>query len=413
VDRLAAGHQPEPELVADAGYIMRSTAFYGNGKFGMRSFQGYRDDHPLSAPYRAQFLAAWLFRELSYDSVEHCARVRGGDSAVRFDGGWRRFFGLGNATGLGLVPYVFKHPRVLNSWVGVRELALANVRALVGSADRIAALRRWLDRAHDHFSCIGGEDRPPWLGPESLAAEVQRISERLEVVAEQPLPFDALCRWAENQGDETSELVVSILIELDQELGDDEVDELLRVDEEIDYDPVMPVGEFRQLLKSRFDWIAEMDLESPTANHYWWAISDNTEEPRRAERRTVNPAHREVAIDVALRVGELRQLLATVSDDTTLADLLIENPSHESAVRRVLSSDVPYGEPRDNACAEGFLPLQLQRFQLAMYGLDNFAPKSTDWLRVTLFQGAPRLDELDATMIDEWFWPTTPTEVEK
>ena len=69
VERLASGKQPESKKLGDAGYIMRSTAFYGNGKFGMRSFLGFEDQHPLSSPYRAQFLAAWLFREVSYKSV--------------------------------------------------------------------------------------------------------------------------------------------------------------------------------------------------------------------------------------------------------------------------------------------------------------------------------------------------------
>ena len=58
VDELAAGRQPDPEKVGDAGYILRSTAFYANGKFGMRSFDGYDDDHPFRVPYRAQIVAA-------------------------------------------------------------------------------------------------------------------------------------------------------------------------------------------------------------------------------------------------------------------------------------------------------------------------------------------------------------------
>ena len=132
VDVLAGGGQPDPDHVGDAGYILRSTAFYANGKFGMRSFAGYPADHPFRVPYRAQFVTAWMFRELGYDMVEHCARVRGGDLAVGFTGGWRRFFGLGNATGLGLVPYAFKHLRVLDAWVGVREVALADVRGRAG-----------------------------------------------------------------------------------------------------------------------------------------------------------------------------------------------------------------------------------------------------------------------------------------
>ena len=99
LDVLARGEQPDPDLVADAGYILRSTAFYANGKYGMRSFEGYPGGHPLRVPYRAQFVCAWMFRELGYHLVEHCARARGGDAAVHFDEHWRRYFGLGNASG--------------------------------------------------------------------------------------------------------------------------------------------------------------------------------------------------------------------------------------------------------------------------------------------------------------------------
>lgn len=43
-----------------------------------------------------------------------------------------------------------------------------------------------------------------------------------------------------------------------------------------------------------------------------------------------------------------------------------------------------------------------------MYGMDNFKPKSTDWLRVTLFQGAPRLDDLGPNTTDDWVLPPRP-----
>ena len=34
VDSLARGRQPEPALLGSIGYLMRTTAVYGNGKFG-------------------------------------------------------------------------------------------------------------------------------------------------------------------------------------------------------------------------------------------------------------------------------------------------------------------------------------------------------------------------------------------
>ena len=69
---------------------------------------------------------------------------------------------------------------------------------------------------------------------------------------------------------------------------------------------------------------------------------------------------------------------------------------------------VPYGEVRANLLATDFLPLHLQRFQLAVYGMDCFSPRSTDWLRVTLFSGAPRPADVAAGTDDDWIFPRTP-----
>ncbi len=407
VDELAAGRQPDPDRVGDAGYILRSTAFYANGKFGMRSFAGYPDGHPFRVPYRAQFVAAWMFRELGYDMVEHCARVKGGDAAVGFDGAWRRYFGLGNATGLGLVPYAFKHPRVLDAWVGVREVALADVRdrALVSADGRV--LRDWIDRARRHFASGSDDDCTPFLNSQALVPVLDEVAAAWDRVAGVERPYDALYRWAEEQGPETSELVVSLLLELHD--GDDDLFDLLfLVDEGSSADPAMPVGDVRSLFDERFDWLAELDLDEPPADAFWWVVSDNTEEPRRARRDRLAPEGRDVAVDVALRLWRFGRALADRDADEPVAGVLADHPDHRAALERLVASDRRYGEPRDNTCAAGYLPLQIQRFQLAQYGMDEFKPKSTDWLRVTLFQGAPRLAELGPDTTDDWVLPARP-----
>ena len=418
VEQLASGCQPDPDRVADAGYIMRSTAFYGNGKFGMRSFLGYEEGHPLATPYRAQMLAAWLFRELSYDSVETSARLRGGDVAVGFDEQWRTYFGLGNATGLGLVPYFMKHPRVIATWFGLRESALQRVRELDGDADTLDELRRWITRASQHFASLGSDNRAPWCNPVEIADRCGQIAAHLVEVAGTDAPFDALYRWAETQDVETCELVVSLLIELDEAAGDDEADAALLADESVTLPPSMPLAVVRQALHSRFGWIDDLRLDDAEARHFWWVVSDNTDEPRRVGRRQLDPEHREVTIDVACQVHALRSALDAVhpAGEMTLGRFLVEHPQQRLAVSRVLGADDPYGELRDNPCARSFLPLETQRFQLAMYGMDNFSPKSTDWLRVTLNQGAPRaqLTEADrmSALADDWIWPARPRGLE-
>lgn len=416
VAALASGQQPSGDAVADAGYIMRSTAFYGNGKFGMKSFDGYDSDHPLAVPYRAQMLAAWLFRELSYDVVEHCAQVRAvanGTSAARFDSAWGRYFGLGNATGLGLVPYAFKHPRVLDAWACVRERALAAVRSTGqdDAIDLIPVLARWIDRAEAHFAAlVSDDDRAPWSSPSELTALAARTRAELQHVSSASRPFDELYRWAAADGVETCELVVSLLLELDDTISDDALDRLLRADEQVDIDPSQTVDDLRQLIHLRYAWIDDLDLDAPSARHFWWVVSDNTDEPRRAPRELIEPAHREVAIDVARRVLALRSRLDACSLDDTVGQVLLAHPEHGAAVKRVVGNTTRYGEPIANACDAEFLPLDLQRYQLAMYGMDNFSPKSTDWLRVTLNQGAPRVSDLNSgtPLDDTWAFPARP-----
>ena len=407
VDVLAGGGQPDPDLVADAGYILRSTAFYANGKYGMRSFEGYPEGHPLRVPYRAQFVCAWLFRELGYDLVEHCARAKGAHAAVPFDESWRRYFGLGNATGLGLVPFAFKHPRVIHAWVAIREMALADVRSLPGTSDRLDQLEAWIERAHAHFVHGTGDDCRPFLNSVDVDAVAVRIREAFKRCRRDRLPFDSLYRWSEHHGPETMELVVSLLLEL-HSADDNLIDDLLTVDEHSPLDPAATVGELRQILASRFEWLARLDLDDASADTWWWVISDNTEEPRRTRRDRLDPAHRDVAVDLALRLWRLRAALDDYHDSTPIHHVLAERPEHRLAAERLSVSDRAYAEPRDNPCSAHYLPLQLQRFQLAMYGMDNFKPKSTDWLRVTLFQGAPRLGDLGVDAGDDWVLPARP-----
>jgi len=410
VERLAGGQQPDLCQVGDSGYIMRSTAFYANGKYGMRSFEGYPTHHPLAVPYRAQFACAWLFRELSYDVVEHCARERGGSNAVRFDAEWSRFFGLGNATGLGLVPYAFGHPRVVNAWVAVRELALAQVRALTGTPERRRRLSDWIDRARDHLGSGSDDDCSPFLSPQQVRPLLDDVADAWASTVEQELPFEGLYSWAAATAEpELIEWVVSLLIEL-SDLGDDTVDRWFRVDERsAPIDPSVTMSQIARSIDERWGWLDRLDLAAAEADTFWWVISDNTEEPRRARRSRLDPDGRDVAIDVALRVARLRAAITPEVADAAVGDFIARHPEHRLAIKRLATTADPYGEPRDNACAERYLPLQLQRFQLAQYGMDHYKPKSTDWLRVTLDQGAPRAADLNAgTISDDWALPIRP-----
>ncbi len=419
VDRLAAGLQPDPMVIGDGAYLMRSTAFYANGKWGLTDFEGYDESDPLAVPYRAQMLTAWLLRELSLDLAAHCAQRRGPDF-VPLAPAWRRYFGLGNATGLGMVPYVINHPQVFDAWVAARELPLANALGATWSpdsneAERIASL---LDRAVHHFGERPQLSTEPYRSGPDLADLLAPIAARARnyVDGEGPStdPKTTLARTLHDMASEADvevrAVVDSILVEVDDTL-DDELELLLRVDERAETNLTMQCGDLQATIDRAYAWIDQFDFDDPIESARFWFSSADSQEPRRGLRNVDPGESLEHAIDVARRVSDLADALGQVPKDRPIVEFLFDNPAMRWAVDRVLAcGDLTYGEPHVNPLSERFLPLDLQRFQLAAYGMENFSPQSTDWLRVTLFAGAPRARDVAAGIDDEWCFAAKPEE---
>ena len=83
VDALARGRQPALAQIAKVGYLMRTTAVYGNGKFGLADFDKLRRQGAFPQPFSAQMLTVFLAREFSLDLVEALARTRDPQRATR------------------------------------------------------------------------------------------------------------------------------------------------------------------------------------------------------------------------------------------------------------------------------------------------------------------------------------------
>jgi hypothetical protein len=108
-------------MIQDIGYLMRTTAVYGNGKFGIADRREIEARPGLQGPFMAEMLTVWLIRTFTHDLVEH---VGGGALPVSV----KRQLGIGNSTGLGMAPFLVSHPLLLHSWMVCRETALARVR---------------------------------------------------------------------------------------------------------------------------------------------------------------------------------------------------------------------------------------------------------------------------------------------
>ena len=419
VECLANGRQPAFAKVAEVGYLMRTTAVYGNGKFGIGDFEAVRAGGVFSLPFQAEMLTVYLARMLSFDLVEHVARARAPDRAVALDPRTARCLGVGNATGLGMAPFLVTHPRLLDRWIHARELGLARVRAVKrAEPERMARFADLLARARCHVSQWRTDDARQSARIDELAAELAWLSgwSAMADLAGMRTPWDATMRAAESRGCvELEEMTLSLLLELYPELVDS-LENGTGADERLATVPAMRVHELAALVERGYGWALDFDFDDPSEQHWFWYHSEEKGEPRLGERYNEPGAEREYPLHVARDVQELHRVLERLEPrarERSVAEFLLEQPRHRRAVRRVQSlAGTGYAEIRDNVIGRTCLPIDMLRCKLAIFGANKFDPKSDRWTRITLFQGAPLPGELDREDVDDWAFPVIPVEVD-
>ncbi len=409
VERLSQGRQPDPERVEAVGYLMRTTAVYGSGKFGAADHAALKGRELMDGPFRAEMLSVWLIRAFVMDLAENLAEAKGGPLAVRLDPEIRRRFGIGNSTGLGMAPFLVNHPLLLNAWITARETALARVRELP-SATRTAQMRfhECFEQARKHIS--GWQSESPIQKPRivQLDADCRALACHL---SQSPLdgeyPWYRLYRWGEETlSIEGQELLVSLLLEpygnlvdgLAEEMGADEI-------AGFPIDGQQRVGDLRERLKRDYPWALEPDYEKEPASARFWYVSETKLEPRLGERYAEHGAERELPLDTGRAAKALAKALEGRQGDAPVAEFLAEHPEHRRAVRRVqICAKAPYAELRANLVGENVLPIDMLRTKLSFFGATRFDPKSDRWVRITMYQNAPFPEDLADLPEDDWIY---------
>lgn len=410
VDCLSQGRQPELARLVEIGYLLRTTAVYGNGKFGIADLERVWRHGVFALPYQAEMLTVYLVRQFGFDLVDHIARSRN-PAAASLDAASRRALGVGNATGLGMAPYLVGHPKLLNAWIAARETALARVRAVEALDDgRLRRLGRLFDRAGDFLRQWRTDDRRQQGRIETAKRELESLRPRLGALPPRR-PWDHLFRATQTADAETREMVASLLIELYPELVDD-LEDRTGADEQETTQPAMTLATLAALIERHYGWAIAQRYDADAARHFFWYRSAEKDEPRLGARFQEPGADRELPIGIGLLVSELYGTVAArakASPDQPVGLFLLAEPRWRGIVRRVQDlAGLPYAEIRDNLLGETCLPIDLLRCKLAIFGASKFDPKSDRWTRITLFQGAPPIDDLERPDADDWLFPAFP-----
>ena len=393
---LRAGHQPDPAKIRETGYLMRTTAVYGNGKFGIAD-RGHIADRPgMGGPFMAEMLTVWLIRGFTHDLAEHVGGAKLSRDA-------KRHLGIGNSTGLGMAPFLVNHPMLLDAWMQVRETAIARVRAVPSlDGDQISRIYALVTRAAQHLA--------EWNVPDPIAADRIETMRREwpqfaatltpdALMAKQPIHtiLNQSAQWSID----TQELIAALMLE---PFGDliDELTTCMATPFSPTLDPSMHCAELKSLIDQDWDWACAIDYSDARACAQFWYVSEEKLEPRLGSRHIEDGAERESPLDIARQV---KALARDVPDtDNPVGRFLVDHPEHRAAVRRVQTlGRHAYAEIRDNLISHDCLPIDILRCKLSYFGAAKFDPKSDRWTRITLAQGAPLFDELDDA--DDWWLP--------
>ena len=407
---LVDGRQPAAADLDAVGYLMRTTAVYGNGKFGLADREAIADRPELVGPFRAEMLTVWLIRAFTVDLAEHMARVKGQARAVRLDPNLRRRLGVGNATGLGMAPFLVHHPALIHRWILARETALGRVRSLEdASPDSMRTFRRLLLRAKAYAMAWNVPDAVQTQHIEKLRADLDRLTQAFDSGEfDGNRPWDAIYRRAEAQLSlEAQELVVSLLIEPQGDVVDDLADQMA-VDEGAGFriDGAVRQHALKELIARNYGWALPVEYAQAEHSARFWYVSEEKLEPRLGERWEEPGGELEQPLAVGRDVARLWSALDGADASQSVADLLLRMPEHRHIVRRVQSAArSPYAEIRDNLIDSDMRPIDLLRCKLSFFGATRFDPKSDRWVRITMFQFAPFPDELAGIPADDWFLP--------
>lgn len=407
VDRLASGRQPDAGLVAEVGYLMRTTAVYGSGKFGAADREVIAGRAEFAAPFQAEMLTVYLIREFVMDLVEHLAASRAPGQAVRLDPALRRSFSIGNSTGLGMAPFLVNHPVLLNNWIAARERAVARVCALEkATPEEVTHFGTVLKRAIGNVALWRSQHELQVQKLADLGADLAALKAKVaQFDFHAPEPWRRLAEWgASAMTLEGQEQLIALILEPYGALVDDLAADL-SADEEAAFQIAgqMPLEELSELLTQNYDWALGIDWAAQRANARAWYVSEEKLEPRLGQRFEEPIGQFEQPLCPGRDAARLERALRDWPGHATVAEFLLACPEHRHIVRRVqITGAHPFAEIRDNTIDAEMLPIDMLRCKLAFFGAGRFDPRSDRWVRINMFAGAPFPQELGTFEDEAW-----------
>jgi hypothetical protein len=405
VDQLSQGQQPDTSLLYSVGYLYRTTAVYGSGKFGLADRIKIQDRGELKGPFRLEMMLVYLARQFTFDVVNHVAYHRSPQSAVKLSDDIARNLGIGNSTGLGMAPFIVNHPALLNQWISAKERALQSIRS-------ISTVKKNEKNIFQKFLSIIQENIKFWKTDSDY--QLRKNKQLLDDLVKFQVYFTSaptdkffwnkIYEWAEkNTHAECCEFIVSLMMEVYPHIVEPLSYEM-SIDEEeyFDIDTARSIQDVCELIEKQYAWLLKINFDQKDNIYNFWYYSKNKQEPRLSDRFSEEGSELELPLAIARDIHHLYEELKSMNTQEDLGSYLLKNQQYRHVLRRVfICEKLPYSEIQDNTISKSLIPVDMLRLKLSFFGATRFDPRSDRWVRITMYQGAPLMKEI-AQSIDDW-----------
>ena len=400
VESLSQGKQPDIELLSKIGYLYRTTAVYGSGKFGLADRFRIKNRKEIYGPFRLEMMLVYLVRQFTFDQVNHIAKHKNPRKAVSLDLKICRNLGIGNSTGLGMAPFIVNHPTLLNNWIFARETALKNIREIKNVKKKDSDLfKLCLKRSIKSITSWSTDSNYQQKKIQSLLNDLKKFIEFIENNFDfsKEFSFNSVYLWVEkNLEEECIEYIVSMMMEPYDDIVNPLINQMSSEEENFFNIPTKrTVLDLKNILEEKYLEILKIDFSKKENNQNFWFISKNKEEPRMADRFEENGSELEQPLAIARDIKKLYETLSLSKNSSTIDKFLANNNHLRHVVRRAfIVEKFPYSEIQDNTIGQSIVPIDMLRLKLSFFGALKFDPRSDKWLRICMFQGAPLPYEL-------------------
>jgi len=409
VNSLSSGNQPDKNLLDKVGYLYRTTAVYGSGKFGLADRFRIKNRKEIYGPFRLEMMLVYLVRQFTFDQVNHIAKFKNPSKAIELDENIARSLGIGNSTGLGMAPFIVNHPTLLHKWIYNREKALKDIRSIENvKDDEFVFFKNCLTKSRSIIDTWLTDSEYQNKKINSLKSDLIKFDKFIEKDCSIKLKYlwNTIYLWVEkNLNEECIEYIVSMMMEPYDKVTDPLIANMSSEEEQYFSIPGhRKVSGLKTILEKKYQSIIKINFKAKNSTANFWFISKNKEEPRVANRYKEHGAELEQPLAIARDIKQLYERILKTNQSETVADFLLNNDDLRHVVRRAFIADqFPYSEIQDNTIGASLMPIDMLRLKLSFFGAVKFDPRSDKWLRINMYQGAPLSHELKNSD-DTWIY---------